>query len=166
MSYTFIPKKSFAKANGHNVRISTKNSEIVCAAIRKKTLKRAMRLLDDLQAERRSLGGKYYTKATKEIKALLESCEKNAEFMNLEKERLFVHASASKGSSFHRRRRKSGFGSRMKTSNVEIFLIERGKEVRHASKKEHTKEGTTTEKKTIHKKEETTEKSLTSEEKK
>jgi ribosomal protein L22 len=141
MSYTFIPKKSFAKASAHNAKISTKNAEIVCAAIAKKPLNRAMRLLNDLAVERRSLGGKYYTKATKEIKLLLESCEKNAEFMNLEKGRLFVHASASKGSSFHRRRRKSAFGSRMKTTNLEILLIERGKESKkHAhTKKEHVK---------------------------
>jgi len=58
---------------------------------------------------------------------LLKSCEKNADSLNLNKERLFVHASAHKGSIMRRRRRRSGFGSRMKMTNLEIILIERGK---------------------------------------
>ncbi len=126
--YTIQPKQKFAKASGTNVRISQKNAVIVCKVIRKKTLKRARRLLEDLRDERRSLGGKYYSHAVKEILHLLNSCEKNAEFAGLEKERLFVHASASMGTIMRRRRRKSAFGSRMKSANVEVMLIERGTE--------------------------------------
>ncbi len=137
MGYTFEPKHGHAKLSVRNARISTKSAEIVCAVIRRKPLKRAMRLLNDLDAKKRSLGGKYYSKAVREIKSLVESCEKNAEFLNLEKGRLFVHASASKGSSFHRRRRKAAFGSRMKTTSIEIQLIERGKEIRHVKEKKH-----------------------------
>lgn len=138
MSYTFKPEKAFAKACSKNSRISQKNAMVVCAAIKNKPLKRALRLLHDLDEKKRSLGGKYYSNAVEEIKYLVHSCEKNAEFMNLDKDRLFVHASAHKGSSLFRRRRKGAFGSRLKTTNLEVMLIERGKEHKH-TKKAHEK---------------------------
>ena len=150
MSYTFSPEKAFAKACSKNSRISQKNAMVVCSAIKNKPLKRALRLLDDLDEKKRSLGGKYYSNAAEEIKYLVHSCEKNAEFMNLDKERLFVHASAHKGSSFFRRRRKGAFGSRLKTTNLEVMLIESGKERKHAKaseKKVHDKMKSITEKK-------------------
>ena len=127
MGYTFASKHPAARVYVENARISTKNAAIVCAVIRRKPLNRVLRLLTDLEAERRSLGGKYYSNAVREIKMLIESCAKNAEFLNLESERLMVHASAHQGSSLHRRRRKSAFGSLMKTTNIEIMLMESGK---------------------------------------
>lgn len=108
------------------MRISTKSAEFICRVIRKKTLKRAKRMLNDLSAGKRNLAGKYYTKTVKHILELLESCEKNAEFLGLDNERLFVHASAHQGTSLRRRRRKAAFGSAMKSTNMEIMLIERG----------------------------------------
>ena len=124
---TFKPEQKFAKASSKNMRISTKSSVVLCRVVRKKTLKRAKRLLTDLAAENRSLDGKYYTKTAKRMLELLESCEKNAEFLGLDNERLFVHASAHQGGSLRRRRRKAAFGARMKATNIEIMLIERGK---------------------------------------
>lgn len=126
--YTFVPEQKYARAHGNSLRISRKASVIVCRAIKKKPLSRAKRLLNDMISEKRSLDGKYYTKAAKEILMLLNSCEKNAEFMGLENEKLMVHASASKGANMRRRRRKAKFGSGMKSTNIEIYLIERGKE--------------------------------------
>src|SRR3989344_2955423 len=41
--------------------------------------------------------------------------------------KMFVFASSHKGTMFRRRRRKSGFGSTMKTANVEMILVETGK---------------------------------------
>lgn len=126
MPYTFQPKEKHAKAFG-TLKISKKHATIICRVIRKKKLEVAKRLLEDLLAKRRSLRGKYYTKAVNEILKLLKSCEKNADFLNLDKGKLFVHASAHQGPNIRRRRRRFGFGSRMKIANVEIFLIERGK---------------------------------------
>ena len=128
MPYTFVPKQKYAKAHGNDMRISTKASVKICRVIKKKPLARAKRLLNDLLSEKRSLEGKYYTTTVREILQLLDSCEKNAEFLGLENEKLFVHASASKGTNMRRRRRKAKFGSKMKSTNIEIFLIERGKE--------------------------------------
>lgn len=124
--YTIEPKERHAKAYA-NLRISTRSAIKISNAIKKKPLDRAKRLLEDLAVGKRSLRGKYYTKTVRGIKDLLESCEKNAEFSGLDKDKLFVHASAHTGPIMRRRRRKSQFGSRMKSTNMEIILIEKGK---------------------------------------
>jgi ribosomal protein L22 len=126
MPYTFVPEEKHAKAYS-TLPISLKSAEIVCRVIRKKPLKRAKRLLTDLEARRRSLGGKYYTKTVVNLRELVESCEKNAEFLGLDTDRLMVHASAHEGVRIRRRRRKASFGSMLKRANIEIMLIERGK---------------------------------------
>lgn len=135
--YTFKPKQKFAKASSVNSKISTKKAVKIFRVIRNKKLTNVRRLLDGLQTRERSIGGKYYTKAVNEIKNLLDSCEKNAEFIGLDKGALFVHASAHQGNTFRRRRRKSAFGSLMKTTHMEIMLIEKG---RLPEKKESEKE--------------------------
>lgn len=140
MKYTFTPKEKFAKLCATNRRISTKSAVKLCSVIRKKTLTRAKRLLNDLSLEKRSLDGKHYTKTAKEILSLLEGCQKNAEFLGLDTGRLMVHASAHKGQRFRRRRRKAAYGSLLKATNVEIMLIERGKEKKR--KKSEKKEAT------------------------
>ncbi len=127
MTYTFVPKQKCAKAYGRNLRISRKAAVKLCRVISKKPLKRAERLLDNLLGKKQSLRGKYHTNAAAEIKSLLESCRKNAEFLGMEAGRLFVHASAHQGTIMRRRRRKSAFGSRMKSTNIEVMLIEKGK---------------------------------------
>lgn len=142
MPYTFVPKYRHAKAHGRNLRISRKSASVLCAAIRNKPLSRAKRLLVDLNSGRRSLKGKYYSKTVEGILELLESCEKNAENLGLDADRLFVHASARKGTAMRRRRRKSGFGSQLKAAHLEIFLIEKGK-VNEEKIKERTKKAVT-----------------------
>ncbi|MFH1420730.1 MAG: uL22 family ribosomal protein [Candidatus Aenigmatarchaeota archaeon] len=137
MPYTFKPKYEHAKAYGNNLAISTKSAQILCRVISNKPLNRAKRLLNDLANERRSLEGKYHTTAVKGLLELLNSCEKNAEFMGLTSERLFVHAGATHGNKRRRPRRRSKFGHILKATNVEIMLIQRGKE---GAKKKKTKE--------------------------
>lgn len=124
--YTYKPEQKHAKAYGRNLRISRKAAVKICRVIRNKPLKRSKRLLENLVSGKQSLGGKYYTKSSREILELVESCEKNAS--DLDNEKLFVHASAHEGSVIRRRRRKAGYGSRMKSTNIEIILIEKGKE--------------------------------------
>ena len=126
MGYTFEPKEKHAKALATNVRISTKNAEVVCRVVRKKKLTTAKRLLEGLVDGSRDLEGKYYTNAAEELLSLLNSCEKNADNKNLDKGKLFVHVSASEGTHTRRGRRKSSFGSRMKMTNLEVILIQRG----------------------------------------
>jgi ribosomal protein L22 len=137
--YTFEPEQKFAKACNRNMRISTRKAAFICKVIRKKPLNRAKRLLSDLNEGKRSLDGKYYSKTVSGILKLLESCEKNAEFMGLDSGRLFVHASAHQGATLQRRRRKSAFGSRMKATNMEIMLVEKGKAAEKVSKSQMKK---------------------------
>jgi ribosomal protein L22 len=125
MGYTFEPEQKHAKACATNVRISTKNAEIVCRVVRRKKLTVAKRLLEGLVARTRSLDGKYYTNAAEELLSLLNSCEKNADNRGLDKGKLFVYTSASEGSHMRRGRRKGSFGSRMKMTNLEVILVER-----------------------------------------
>lgn len=127
MPYTFVPKEKHAKVYV-TLRISTKSAVKLCRAISKKPLNRAKRLLSDLAEEKRALGKRHYTKTAKELLLLLNSCEKNAEFHAMEASRLFVHASAHTGPISRRKRRKAAFGSRLKSTNVEMILIEKGKE--------------------------------------
>ncbi len=140
MNQTFIPKHNYAKAFGTNMRISTKSAIVICNVIRNKPLTRARRLLEDLNTKKRSLDGKYYSKAVKGVLEILDSCEKNAGFKGLDADRLFVHASAHRGASIRRRRRKGAFGSTLKNTNLEVLLIERGKEGKDRVSKEKIKE--------------------------
>ncbi|MEM5835106.1 MAG: uL22 family ribosomal protein [Candidatus Aenigmatarchaeota archaeon] len=135
MPYTFTPKERHAKAYSW-LNISQKDAKVICRVIRKKKLKVVKRLLEDLIAKRRSLKGKYYTKAVTEIKKLLESCEKNAKALGLDFDKLFVYASSHKGPTVARRRRKYEHGRLMKSTNVEIILVEKGKGKKNIKKEE------------------------------
>lgn len=126
-NYSICPEERHAKAYGKDIQISTKDSIILCKLIRGKKLTVVKKLLTDLSEEKRSIRGKYYTKAVGEFLIILNSCEKNADNLGLDKGKLFVQSSANLGSHVHRRRRKSKFGSRMKFTNIEVFLIECGK---------------------------------------
>lgn len=128
MGYTFQPEVRHAKACSENMRISHKTAAKLCAVIRGKKLNVARNLLKGLADETRDLEGKHHTKTADALLNLLQSCEKNAKSIGLDENILFVHASAHRGSTFQRRRRKSGFGSRLKTAHVEIMLLERGKQ--------------------------------------
>ncbi|MBS3054818.1 MAG: hypothetical protein J4431_04735 [Candidatus Aenigmarchaeota archaeon] len=127
MPYTFAPEEKHAKAYGRNLRMSPKKGELICNMLRKKKLSVAKRMLKDMYTGKRSMGGKYYTKTVKELLDLLVSCEKNALSLGMDTAKMFVFASSHKGTMFRRRRRKSGFGSTMKTANVEMILVETGK---------------------------------------
>ncbi len=137
MGYTFVPKQKHAKAY-IMYPMSEKSASIVCRAIKKKSLVRAKRLLEDLNSEKRSLQGKYYSKSVKYILEALNSCEKNAYALGLDSGRLMVHASAHLGPATRRRRRKSAWGNRLKRAYIEIILIERGKEAAKPVKKVKT----------------------------
>jgi len=124
MPYTFKPDEKHSKVYS-TLPISTKDANVICRVIRKKKLNTVRRLLDDLIAKRRNLKGKFYTKTVTNIKKLLNSCEKNADFQGLDKEKMFVYASAHTGPVMRRTRRRSAFGPRMKSTNVEIVLVEK-----------------------------------------
>jgi len=115
------PKKS-AKAYGRALRISTKSSVAVCRAISRKNLEKAKKLLQDLIDKKRSVGGKYYTNASREILRLVKSAEANAESGGLDLNRLVIFASAHQGFTFMRPRRLKMRRTRRKMTNIQVVL--------------------------------------------
>jgi len=116
-----------AKACTHNARVSVKNTKPVCRAVRGMYLDRAKRFLEDVAKQKRSIGGKYYTKSTLEVLNLIKSAEKNAEFKNLDLDRIYIaHIAALDGTRMLRRRHKRKLGMKLKTAHLEIILKEKG----------------------------------------
>ncbi len=115
------PKKS-AKAYGRALRISTKDSVILCREINRKNLQKGRRMLEDLLQKKRDIKGKYYTNSAKEILSILNSAEANAEFKGLDTGRMIIHASAHQGFGFMRPRRLKLRGTKRKMTNIQIVL--------------------------------------------
>ncbi|MCK4429355.1 MAG: hypothetical protein KAU95_03185 [Candidatus Aenigmarchaeota archaeon] len=138
-----------AKANSQNIRISVKNAKPVCKAVRGLELKRAKKFLEDVLKEKKSINGRFCSKTTQEVLNIISSAEKNAEFKNLDLDKMYIfHISALEGTHMRRRRRKSKFGSTLKSAHLEIILKEKGagkemtKEEKKPVKKEEAKEKT------------------------
>lgn len=108
-------------------KVSFKHAMVLCKELRKKKVGKAKGLLEDLIERKRSLEGKYYTNASKNLLAVLKSAEANAMAKGLDTERLFVAvAKADKGRTFIRpKSRFKSRGRRMKSTNIEIVLEER-----------------------------------------
>lgn len=134
MNYTFKPEQNHAKAK-NSLYVSKKDAMLVCKLIRKKKLSTVKRLLADVAAGKRSIGGRYYTKTVKEMEKLVKSAEKNAEAQLLDINKLFVYASCHDAPRMRRSRRKSDFGNEMKVTHVEIILVEKGSEKKQPVKK-------------------------------
>lgn len=115
------PKKS-ARAYGRALRISTKSSTVVCRAVSGKNLVKGKMLLQDLVDQNRSLEGKYYTNASKQILNIIKSAEANAEFKGLDIGRLVIFASAHKGFTFMRPRRLKMRRTKRKMTNIQVVL--------------------------------------------
>ena len=126
LRYTFNENsKRSAKVYGRGLRISPKNSKIVCSTVSGKQLEKGKKILENLISQKSSLDGKYYTNTSKELLELLKNAEGNAEFKGLDTERLFIHASAHKGFSFWRPRAFKMRGQRRKVTNVQVVLEQR-----------------------------------------
>jgi len=79
-----------ATASRPIARISLKDSIMILKNVRKKPVNKVKALLNDMINEKRSIRGKHYTGASKEILRLVEEAEANAEALGLDTERLFV----------------------------------------------------------------------------
>ena len=108
-------------------RTSLKDSIFLFKQIRRKPLKKAKSLLNDLISQKRDLDGKYYTGSSKVILELLGDAEANAEAKGLDTEKLFIkEASANKTFRFMLpKSRWSHRGKKAKLSNLKITLEER-----------------------------------------
>lgn len=121
--YALNPQKSRSvKVYGRGLRVSQKNSLIICRQISGKPLPKAKSLLERLSEKKQSLDGKYYTNATNEILGLLKSAEGNAEFKGLDAGKMIVSASAHNGFRFFRPRRFKNRRQKRKVTNVQVVL--------------------------------------------
>ncbi|MCK4714484.1 MAG: hypothetical protein KAT35_02840 [Candidatus Aenigmarchaeota archaeon] len=117
-----LKKKDTVKVYGRGLRISAKDSKILCSKISGKSLPKAKAFLERLLEQKQSLDGKYYTKTSGEILDLLKSAENNIEFKGLEAERMIVSASAHQGFRFMRPRRFKMRRQQRKVANVQLVL--------------------------------------------
>ncbi len=140
---------NIAKACSHNIRISVKNAKPVCKSVRGLELKRAKKFLEEVLKEKKNINGRFYSKTTREILNIISSAEKNAEFKNLDINNMYIfHISALEGTHMHRRRRKTRFGTKMKSAHLEVILKEKGsrKVAKEEIKEKKTKEQKTEQK--------------------
>lgn len=123
LRYALNPKsEKSVKVFGRALRISNKNSVMVCRVISGLNLKKGKELLERLINRKEGLNGKYYTNAAKEILNLLKSAESSAEFKGLQKEKLIIYASSHYGFKFFRPRRFKLRGQKRKITNIQIIL--------------------------------------------
>ncbi len=126
MVYALNPlNRKNVKVFGRGLRISGKDSTLLCKQISGKPLPKAKAFLQRLVERQQSLDGKYYTNASTELLELLKSAEGNAEFKGLEAERLIVNASAHKGFRFFRPRRFKMRRQQRKVTNIQMVLLQK-----------------------------------------
>ena len=116
-----------ATASRSIARISLKDAVTIFKNVRKKPVNKAKALLNDLINEKRSIRGKHFTGASKEILGLIEEAEANAESLGLDTERLFVkEAVANKSFTYMLpKSRYSHRGKRAKLCQLKITVEER-----------------------------------------
>ena len=108
-------------------RISFKNSVILCRHLRGKRLQKAIKLLEDLRDQKRSLKGKYLTNTSKEILQVLKNAQANARQKGFNLDKTFVRKiNAGEGFTFARNRSRAKLrGTLAKTTNLFVEVEER-----------------------------------------
>lgn len=126
LKYAFNPRpEKSIKVYGRNLRISNKNSIIVCKAINGMSLKRGKKLLEDLKNRKRGLNGKYYTKVVEHLINLIKEAEANAEYKGLDVSKLHIWISAHKSFKFYTPRRFKLRRRKTKMTNIQLVLMEK-----------------------------------------
>ncbi len=115
-------RKKSARAFGRGLRISPKSSVTVCRSLTGMRLEKGKAFLQDLLDERKSIGGKYYTNATRSILDIVKSAEANAEGQGLDTESMHIHATAHRGFSFFRPRGWKRRREQAKVTNLQVVL--------------------------------------------
>ena len=114
--------KKSAKVFGRGLPISTKDSVAICRKLSGMNLQKGKEFLFGMLSEKRSLDGKFHTKAALEILGLLNSAESNAEFKGLDPEKMIINASAHEGYTFYRPRRFKVHGRKKKVTHVQVVV--------------------------------------------
>ena len=120
-----VDDKKSAKVLGRSLPISTKDSVSICRNITGLNLEKGKTFMLGMLSEKRSIDGKFHTKAAFEIAKLLNSAERNAEFKGLDTSRMIIHASAHEGYTFYRPRRFKMHRQKKKVTHVQIVLLQK-----------------------------------------
>ena len=123
--YSYKPTVPAARAAAPGSRVSAKSSALVCRAVSGKQIAKGKQLLEGLLAEKRSIGGRYYTNVAQALLDLVAAAEQNAEQKGLNPERLFIRASAHRGFTFMTPRRMKLRGRARKVANLQVGLEQR-----------------------------------------
>ncbi len=115
-------EKKSAKVFGRGLPISTRDSIAICRKLSGMNLQKGKDFLFGMLSEKRSLGGKFHTKAAFKILGLLNSAESNAEFKGLDPEKMIISASAHEGYTFYRPRRFKVHGRKKKATHVQVVV--------------------------------------------
>ncbi len=119
--YTIPIQKDMACASATE-KISTVSAEIIAKKINRMSVYEAESFLEKIVDGKVSINSKFHTSAAKAVLILLKSAENNAVSRGLDTKNLAVAAAAHKGPKTFRARRNRGFGTRMKSTHVQIVL--------------------------------------------
>ena len=116
-----------ASARVDGVRVSLKNSKIICKELKGKKLDAAKKFLERLTSKKESLGKKYYVSGAKKFLEILNSAESNAGSKQMDKEKLFIKSiKADKSFRFSRpRSHLKRRGEQAKNIRIEVEVEER-----------------------------------------
>lgn len=125
VEYPIEVKEDDVKAAGIDLRISNKKARKICKEINRNKMKllEAKELVQGLIDGNKTIQGKTYKSAAEGVLEILENAESNAEDQEIAPKKLRIKTISSEpGSTYRRRRRRSDFGAKLKTSHVKIVL--------------------------------------------
>jgi hypothetical protein len=141
--YTFPITKEMATAKT-TAKISTKSAKTIAKKINRKNFLMSKTLVEKMYLGKKSLNGKFYTKASEEIFKLLKLLEANALSRGLNAEGMELLFSAHMGPNYQRGRRKQHYGTKMKITHIHAVIkpgkVKKVKPVKVEKKKEKPKE--------------------------
>ena len=147
-------KETMAKVTGRSVPISTRHAIEISNFIRNKNVQKMKAFLEDVINMKKALPftrfnkglghktkigpGRYPIKSSKEVLALIQSAESNAQFKGLNTADLIISKIVSNqaSTSWHYGRKKR---RKMKRTNIEIILTEKAEKAEKPSKKQELK---------------------------
>jgi ribosomal protein L22 len=128
-----IKTKEKVRAVG-TISVSTEHAIKVCRVLNRKKFIDAKKILEGLvDKDDDSLDGKFFTKTSTEILAILNQLENNAKNMELDANALNLFISAHRGPTMYRAKRDRRHGIKLKSTHVQAVLSDKngfGKKVR------------------------------------
>lgn len=113
-----------ARAAGTDLRISTKDSRVVCSRVNGMRVDEAKEFLTGLEEREADIDGKNYSKAASRIRGVIESAEKNAEDQGLGDLRIRTITAEDGPNRLRAKRSQGKRGKEFKMTHVKVVLEE------------------------------------------